>query len=92
VDRVYIREIHEYILSQAEGVEVSISVLYVDYQNDCTHEFINSFFPFAIVRPITPFQMDVNISPHQSRAQLNDYQNVFEKELNELKKRTAVVR
>jgi len=88
----YIKNIYDYIITLAEGEDVSISVLYVDYGADSAYSFIDAFFPFALVRPMCPIEPDVTRTIRDKNSRLNDYQRYLEEELSEIKDRVLVVK
>jgi hypothetical protein len=88
----YIKDAYNHILTLREGAAVSISVLYVDYGTDVTATFLESFFPFALVRPVRPIEPDVARTVKDRNARLNDYHAYLEAELDVLKKRIPVIR
>lgn len=91
----YIKDIYKAILNKIkmkEDEEVSVSLLYVDYKNQSTSQFIWRFFPFAMARPINPLAFEGKVSVNHRNASLNRYQNYLENELSEMIRRTKIVR
>lgn len=48
----YQEEMHDRILALSETTPISLTIAYVDYEDETTKEFIDAFRPFALVRPI----------------------------------------
>jgi hypothetical protein len=65
-------EAHNYAVSNSEKEQISICLVYVNHPGSETQAFVNSFFPFALPRPIEPFEFAAG-DKFSYRNALNNY-------------------
>ncbi len=89
----YIQEIEQYIRKLREDEPLSITVVYVNYENDpSTEKFLDRFFPFALIRPIDPLKLDDIGTRSRLNAALTRYINQIYDEVLELRRIASLVR
>ena len=88
----FINEIYQYVISLPERAKVSVSLLYVDYENDSTRRFVEGFFPFALVRPVEPFRTTHCTTKQSANQQMNSYLALINEELDQLKQRRSIIK
>lgn len=69
----YIEEAHSYAASLPEATRISVLLAYVDYGDQTTRRFVDSFFPFALSRALDPLDLTGVTRAHTKNHRLNEY-------------------
>jgi len=85
----YHKLMHDRIVKLKEDEPVSLTLAYVDYGDASTAAFIETFAPFALVRPIRPITSEFATTP--SPGEVRDYQEYLANEALELRNRAKRV-
>lgn len=90
--RKYLDEIFAKLVSLPEDQRVGVTLLYVDYGDDSTKEFVRAFFPFALPRNILPFSVPAGANKYELAAAQRQYADYLFVETHELRQRSYLVK
>jgi hypothetical protein len=85
----YHKLMHDRIVKLKEDEPVSLTLAYVDYGDATTAAFVQTFAPFALVRPIRPITDDFAATP--APREIRRYQDYLANEAQELRDRASRV-
>lgn len=87
----YLQDLAARISTLDPSAQVSVILVYVDYQNEETKSFVGRFCPFALASPIRPFYP--NLAPKKRRrSELLLYVEEIYQKIVDLRQRAGVVR
>lgn len=86
----YQEMMRDHILALRETEPISLTLAYVDYNEETTAAFVNAFRPFALVRPIAPLGEDVEGKQACNRAS-SEYGKYLTAEAKELRARAKQI-
>jgi hypothetical protein len=90
--RKYLSDIFAKLIKLPEDQRVGVTLLYVDYGDHSTKDFVRAFFPFALPRAISPFSVPSGIGKQELAAAQRRYVEYISAEAQELRQRAYLVK